>query len=125
MVSAQVATELGQPIPLDTQHAVSVCFPTWKSVISYVEKDPKVLGCLKSGYPRFWIDQFPAFSERHSRALFCYIRVLLGPKPSFQLNKSSLLSKHRPFATQKPQRGAIVSRGSLYNSIHLYHIWVQ
>lgn len=55
MVSAQVATELGQPIPLDTQHAVSVCFPTWKSVISYVEKDPKVLGCLKSGYPRFWI----------------------------------------------------------------------
>ncbi|QHS75203.1 putative cystathionine gamma-synthase SPAR_M00480 [Saccharomyces paradoxus] len=55
MVSAQVATKLGQPIPLDTQHAVSVCFPTWESVISYVKKDPKVLGCLKSGYPRFWI----------------------------------------------------------------------
>ncbi|WBF14763.1 hypothetical protein N7582_004234 [Saccharomyces uvarum] len=57
MVLGQVATKLGQPIPLDTQHAVSVCFPTWKSVISYEEKDSKVLGALKSGYPRFWIHQ--------------------------------------------------------------------
>ena len=34
--------DLGKPIP-DDPHAVSVCLPTWDSVIRYEEGDPEVL----------------------------------------------------------------------------------
>jgi len=46
--------DLGTPIP-PTPYAVSVCLPTWKSVIGYEEKDPGVINKLQSGYPRFFI----------------------------------------------------------------------
>lgn len=44
--------DLGAPIP-DLPHAVSVCLPTWASVIGYEERDPAVRGKLACGYPRF------------------------------------------------------------------------
>lgn len=44
--------DLGQPIPEDA-HAISVCLPTWGSVIAYEENDPLVRGSLRAGYPRF------------------------------------------------------------------------
>ncbi len=46
--------DLGTPIP-PTPYGVSVCLPTWKSVIGYEEKDPAVINKLQSGYPRFFI----------------------------------------------------------------------
>lgn len=46
--------DLGMPIP-PTPYGVSVCLPTWKSVIGYEEKDPAVINKLQSGYPRFFI----------------------------------------------------------------------
>jgi len=46
--------DLGVPIP-PTQYGVSVCLPTWKSVVGYEEKDPGVINKLQSGYPRFFI----------------------------------------------------------------------
>ncbi len=45
--------ELGEPLPND-RHAVSVCLPTWESVIGYEEGRDKVLHKLKCGYPRFF-----------------------------------------------------------------------
>lgn len=46
------AGDLGRPIP-DDPHAISVCLPTWRSVIAYEENDPLVRGSLRAGYPRF------------------------------------------------------------------------
>lgn len=47
-------TDLGVPIP-DDRHAVSVCLPTWNSVIGYEEGRDKVMSRLQCGYPRFFL----------------------------------------------------------------------
>ncbi|CAA20484.1 putative cystathionine gamma-synthase [Schizosaccharomyces pombe] len=48
-------TEVGSSIPADTEHAISVTLPTWKSNVGYEEGDPNVTTKMKSGYPRFFI----------------------------------------------------------------------
>lgn len=48
------AKDLGEPIP-GSPHAVSVCLPTWADIIGYEEKEPRVLKCMKTGYPRFFL----------------------------------------------------------------------
>jgi len=45
--------DLGLPIP-DDAHAVSMCLPTWDSVIGYEEGYEKVMSKLQLGYPRFF-----------------------------------------------------------------------
>lgn len=42
------------PLP-KTQHACSVCLPTWDSVLGYEEKRDKVIRRLLAGYPRFFL----------------------------------------------------------------------
>lgn len=37
-----------------TQHACSVCLPTWDSVIGYEEQRDKIIRKLRCGYPRFY-----------------------------------------------------------------------
>ncbi len=44
---------LGQPIPA-SDHAVSVCLPTWCHVVGYEEQDPDVTEVMQCGYPRFF-----------------------------------------------------------------------
>jgi cystathionine gamma-synthase len=46
-------SDLGIPLP-DHLHAVSVCLPTWKSVIEYEEGRDRVLRKMRVGYPRFF-----------------------------------------------------------------------
>lgn len=48
------AEDLGKPLP-SSPHANSVCLPTWGDVIDYEKADPRVLGRLQTGYPRFFI----------------------------------------------------------------------
>ncbi|MGA2015446.1 MAG: PLP-dependent transferase [Opitutaceae bacterium] len=60
---------LGSPIP-DSPHAVSCSLPTMAAVRGYEEKDPAVVGSLRSGYPRFLVHPFSrrlssALAERH------------------------------------------------------------
>lgn len=45
--------DLGVPLP-DDLHAVSVCLPTWKSIIDYEEGRERVLRKMRVGYPRFF-----------------------------------------------------------------------
>lgn len=47
--------EIGEPIPNNTEHAVSVTLPTWESIVGYEEGDPAVVDLMKTGYPRFFI----------------------------------------------------------------------
>ena len=49
---AYTAEDLGIPIP-DDKHAVTVCLPTWDSVVGYEEGRDKVVSKLQCGYPRF------------------------------------------------------------------------
>jgi cystathionine gamma-synthase len=48
------AGDLGKAIP-DSRHAISMALPTWRDVIGYEEKDPRVIDAIESGYPRFLI----------------------------------------------------------------------
>ena len=44
--------DLGKPIPND-DHAISMCLPTWRSVVGYEERDKEIMGSIQLGYPRF------------------------------------------------------------------------
>ncbi|CAI0643370.1 unnamed protein product [Colletotrichum noveboracense] len=46
--------ELGQSIPPDTAHAVSVHLPTWEANVGYEEGQPWVVNKMTTGYPR-WV----------------------------------------------------------------------
>ncbi|KAF2399986.1 PLP-dependent transferase [Trichodelitschia bisporula] len=47
--------DVGESIPLDTAHAVSVSLPTWKANVGYEEGQDWVVSKMKTGYPRFFI----------------------------------------------------------------------
>ncbi|KAI0404037.1 pyridoxal phosphate-dependent transferase [Xylaria palmicola] len=46
---------LGDSIPPNTAHAVSVSLPTWKSNVGYEEGEKWVVDTMVTGYPRFYI----------------------------------------------------------------------
>ncbi|TKA27953.1 hypothetical protein B0A50_04019 [Salinomyces thailandicus] len=46
---------LGESIPPDTPHAVSVSLPTWKANVGYEEGQQWVVDKMQTGYPRFFI----------------------------------------------------------------------
>ncbi|KAM3501428.1 hypothetical protein MY10362_005564 [Beauveria mimosiformis] len=46
---------LGESIPPDTAHAVSVSLPTWESNIGYEEGASWVVSRMTTGYPRFFV----------------------------------------------------------------------
>lgn len=50
-----ISTRVGESIPPNTKHAVSVCLPTWEATVGYEEGNPEVLESLTTGYPRFFI----------------------------------------------------------------------
>ncbi|KAI1135413.1 PLP-dependent transferase [Hypoxylon sp. FL0543] len=47
--------ELGDSIPPNTAHAVSVSLPTWKSNVGYEEGQEWVVSTMVTGYPRFFV----------------------------------------------------------------------
>ncbi|KAM0348307.1 hypothetical protein ACHAPU_004275 [Fusarium lateritium] len=47
--------DLGESIPPDTAHAVSVSLPTWKSNVGYEEGEAWVVNRMTTGYPRFFV----------------------------------------------------------------------
>ncbi|KAK5653595.1 hypothetical protein OQA88_8857 [Cercophora sp. LCS_1] len=46
---------LGESIPPDTAHAVSVSLPTWRANVGYEEGEDWVVNSMTTGYPRFFI----------------------------------------------------------------------
>ncbi|KAF2429580.1 cystathionine gamma-synthase [Tothia fuscella] len=46
---------VGETIPAQTPHAVSVSLPTWRSNVGYEEGEEWVMSKMKTGYPRFFI----------------------------------------------------------------------
>ncbi|KAF6219299.1 hypothetical protein HO133_005124 [Letharia lupina] len=59
-----LSLEVGESIPPNTAHAVSVSLPTWKANVGYEEGEDWVLSKMKTGYPRFFIHKtIEAFAE--------------------------------------------------------------
>ncbi|AQZ18375.1 STR2 (YJR130C) and YML082W [Zygosaccharomyces parabailii] len=50
-----ISTRIGESIPPNTKHAVSVCLPTWEATVGYEEGKPEIINALTTGYPRFFI----------------------------------------------------------------------
>lgn len=54
-MSYEPSQEIGDPIPNNTPHAVSVTLPTWEATVGYEEGQHWVVSRMHSGYPRFFI----------------------------------------------------------------------
>ncbi|KAH6665687.1 PLP-dependent transferase [Halenospora varia] len=52
-----VSGELGETLPPNNIHAISVSLPTWEATIGWASRDPAVIGRMQTGYPRFFIHQ--------------------------------------------------------------------
>ncbi|KAF6812971.1 cystathionine gamma-synthase [Colletotrichum plurivorum] len=46
---------LGDSVPHDTAHAVSVSLPTWESNVAWATGDESIVSRMSTGYPRFFI----------------------------------------------------------------------
>lgn len=50
-----ITQTVGDSIPPNTNHAVSVCLPTWEATVGYEEGDAVIVKAMTTGYPRFFI----------------------------------------------------------------------
>jgi cystathionine gamma-synthase len=46
--------EVGESIPANTPHAVSMTLPTWEANVAYEEGEAWVYSKIKSAYPRYF-----------------------------------------------------------------------
>ena len=51
-------SELGNAVPPFTDHAISVSLPTWRDNVGYEEGEKRVIDCMVTGYPRFFIHKY-------------------------------------------------------------------
>ncbi|KAJ2820166.1 Cystathionine gamma-synthase [Coemansia erecta] len=61
---------LGECVPPNTRHAVSVSLPTWEDNVDYEKGDPRVLSRMVNGYPRFFIAKSIQALAEHLRERF-------------------------------------------------------
>lgn len=54
-ISLMISQSIGESIPNNTEHAVSVTLPTWEATVGYEEGEEWVVSKMNSGYPRFFI----------------------------------------------------------------------
>ncbi|AOA62467.1 Cystathionine gamma-synthase [Komagataella phaffii CBS 7435] len=52
-----ISQKIGDSIPNNTAHAVSVTLPTWEATVGYEEGEDWVVERMSTGYPRFFIHQ--------------------------------------------------------------------
>lgn len=50
-----ISRTVGESIPPNTKHAVSVCLPTWEATVGYEEGESDIINSLTTGYPRFFV----------------------------------------------------------------------
>ncbi|KAF0278779.1 hypothetical protein FOG50_00383 [Hanseniaspora uvarum] len=68
-----VQTEVGQPVPPNSEYSYSVCLPTWEDVIKYNNKDRELLQKLSSGHPRYVIHK--SIQQLCNLVLYKYSKV--------------------------------------------------
>lgn len=60
---------LGNSLPINNPHSVSVSLPTLNDVIGYEENKPEIMNQLKNGYPRFFKNKLVQKLEEYARNL--------------------------------------------------------
>lgn len=60
---------LGESLPVNNPHAISVSLPTLGDIIGYEENRPEIMNRLKSGYPRFFKNRLVLRLEEYVRGL--------------------------------------------------------
>ncbi|CRK27340.1 Cystathionine gamma-synthase like protein [Verticillium longisporum] len=88
--------DLGQSIPPDTAHAVSVSLPTWKDNVGYEEGEKWVVDKLTTGYPRFFVHRSiealaEAIVRTHGRP---GQRAMLFPSPAAARRCVDFMCRH-------------------------------
>ncbi|KXX74675.1 Cystathionine gamma-synthase [Madurella mycetomatis] len=116
--------DIGESIPPDTAHAVSVSLPTWKANIGYEEGEDWVVGRMLTGYPRFFIhksiqglanDIVTRFGTKGFKALLFPTRQIAARCVDFVKERAPptvadlLESVHLVLDTAKPAAEALVS----------------
>lgn len=56
-MSTKIQTQLGESLPPQPHHAITVQLPKWASIVRFAEKDQAFMDLLKSMYPRMIIHQ--------------------------------------------------------------------
>ncbi|BFZ53750.1 Cystathionine gamma-synthase [Savitreella phatthalungensis] len=99
MVSLQAPppVEVGQTIPANTAHAISVVLPTWAANVGYEEGQEWVVKAMRCGYPRFFIGlniqklaarSVAAFGQTHQAAMLFPSRLAAKRCRAFILDKA-------------------------------------
>ncbi|EFQ30135.1 cystathionine gamma-synthase [Colletotrichum graminicola] len=90
---------LGESIPPDTAHAVSVSLPTWKSNVGYEEGESWVVDKMTTGYPRFFIHKSIEAFARVVASTFARTpgqRAMLFPDKAIAQRCIDFLHAHAP-----------------------------
>ncbi|KAL2356161.1 cystathionine gamma-synthase-like protein [Cryomyces antarcticus] len=106
MATATTTTHnpLGQTIPPDTPHAISVSLPTWSANVGYEEGQDWVLSKMQTGYPRFFvhksIDRFASaiverFGHQDEKAILFPTRAIATRCLDFFHRQAPLLKPHQ------------------------------
>ncbi len=105
---------LGQTLPIDNIHAVSVSMPTLQDVIGYEECDEEVCDKIKSAYPRFVLHPYLKLLADFIREKYqvdpLYEIVLLSSKKAVEV-VSSKYYIHNPIDIDEPFGVILVLRG--------------
>ncbi|KAK0610431.1 pyridoxal phosphate-dependent transferase [Bombardia bombarda] len=114
--------EVGESIPPDTAHAVSVSLPTWSSNIGYEEGQEWVVSRMTTGYPRFFIhlsiaafaDELVAkFGTKNTRAMLFPTRQIAARCSDFLKSRApaelvgSISAVHLVLDIEKPAAKAL------------------
>ncbi|KAK6339516.1 hypothetical protein TWF718_008923 [Orbilia javanica] len=90
--------ELGEAIPSNTEHAISVSLPTWRSNVGYEENESWVVSKMQSGYPRFFIHPeiislensiLSAYGKSHERCMMFPSATIAAACQSFVVSRRS------------------------------------
>ncbi|KAG2008623.1 cystathionine gamma-synthase [Coprinopsis cinerea AmutBmut pab1-1] len=102
-------SSLGNSVPPDTPHAISVSLPTWRDNVGYEEGEKRVVEKMVTGYPRFFIhlsvQKLAAICE-HKYAVGNERCMLFPSKKVAELCRSFI--QHRSGVLGKPVSARIV-----------------
>ncbi|KAK3384739.1 pyridoxal phosphate-dependent transferase [Podospora didyma] len=89
---------IGESIPPDTAHAVSVSLPTWESNVGYEEGQEWVVSRMTTGYPRFFIHKsIEAFAiDVVAKVGAKGLRVMLFPTRQIALRCANFIRSNAP-----------------------------
>lgn len=105
---------LGETLPINNIHAVSVSMPRLNDVIGYEEFDEKVCKKIKSAYPRFVLHPYLRVLSKYIREKYnidgMYEIVLLSSKKAVEI-VSSKYYIHNPIKIDEPFGVILVLKG--------------